>query len=118
VTIPNLPKHQKRLQQTLNDKNLLLRYNHKHGFCQVWYQAPNSGLYVIMNVEGHFDISQIIHALKERQRTRRQLQEMYATQVEKADKGFEEKNRELAKEAGRLAANARFGRLITSGHTK
>jgi len=71
-----------------------------------------------MNIEGHYNISQVIHELKRRQRTKRQVRDMYNKMESDKASEFENQNRDLAEETAKVAASHKFGRVVTSARTR
>ena len=110
----NLADDQERLQETLDDKRLLLRYSNHLKCCQLWYDAP-SGLYIVFNIKDHYDLNWVIWELRRRQRNRRELMAMYAAHAEESNKAFDEKNEALARETAQLYSDYKVGKVVTSG---
>ena len=114
----NLEKDQKRLQEALNDKRLLLRYNKILKFCQVWYDAPDSGLYVVLNIPDKYNLEWAIWELKQRQKSRRELQDACLKISEQPEKDFARHNEELSRETAELYSDYKVGKVVTSASTK
>jgi len=116
----NLADDQERLRDAFGDRRLLLRYNlhPDKRCCQVWYNAPISGLYIVFDIKDHYSLGWAIWELKRRQRTRREMLEMYARHLEHQDDSFNEKNEALSRETAELYSDYKIGKVVTSGHTK
>jgi len=110
----DLEADQKRLQETFFDTHLKLRYNHLKKYVQVWYDAP-SGLHCLLNIEGSYSIAWAIRKLRERQRTKKQLAEMYLAQLEAREKKTEDKINELAQETAEVVRKHAVGKVTVSG---
>jgi hypothetical protein len=110
----NLEADQERLRDIFSDKRLQLRYNYPKKLVQVWYDAL-SGLYCLYNIEGNYNLCRAIWELKRRQRTKKQLAEMYLAQLEGREKQTEDKIAELAQETADLARMRAVGKVTVSG---
>lgn len=117
VQMRSLEKEQKKLQEALNDRNLKLRYNRRHNFCQVWYFPRNSAPYIVLNIKDNYNLCWAIHTLKARQRKGRELAEMAIRHFEAHEKKFEEDNYGLSREMGELLDDRRKGKIVTSART-
>lgn len=87
---------QKRLREALDSRLIHLRFDHLINRWQVWYDAPNSGLYCIMNLDWPLEIAQAIYLLKGRQKTPRELMRICDAQTEYNEKRMQSKIDDLA----------------------
>lgn len=109
-----LEPDQKRLQDTFSDTQLKIRYNRLKKCVQVWYDAP-SGLHCLLNMEGSYNLGWAIRELRERQRTKKQLAEMYTAQLEARDKSTKDKIDALARETAEVVGKHVAGKVTVSG---
>lgn len=95
----DLTDDNKRLKDYFHDDRIELRFNVLYGFAQVWYMAP-SGPYVVFNIPDSYSYLKARRELYGRQKTRKQLAEMYESE-QKAKK--EITDRKIDDAAGTLA---------------
>jgi len=81
---------QKRLRGAFGDESLDLRWNILDHNWQVWYES--SPPYIVLTNEANCEaISKIIHLLKERQQTKKQMAEMWEKQLARQKKEEDDK---------------------------
>ena len=110
----SLEEDEKRLQDVFSDPHLKLRYNNREKFVQVWDESPQ-GLRCLFNIDGHYDLCRAIWELKRRQKTKKQLLEMYSLIQETRKKENDQKIDELARETAGLVQMRSVGKVTVSG---
>ncbi len=114
VQMHDLTEDEKRLQSEIKNRDIKLRFNRREGFCQVWHDSPDRGLYVVFNIKDKYGLCWAIRELKDRQRNWRQLRDMCLSIIEKDEQDFDYKNKQLSRETAELIRDHAVGKVVTS----
>ena len=82
--------------------------------CQVWYDAP-TGLYCVMNIDAPYDVAKVESILRTRQRSARQLKEMYEDKMAEWDAESEKKMDDAVGPTADAFGMHAVGKVATSG---
>jgi hypothetical protein len=110
----DLTEDEKRLQDEIGCKDLKLRYNCKLGFCQVWHDSPDVGLYIIFNIKDKYNLCWAIWEMKRRQKSQRELRDLLLKTTEENEEEFRYNNEQLSRETAELLYDHRVGKVTTS----
>lgn len=105
---------QKRLDDHFGDRRLKLRYHKLDNEWQVWYEAPNSGLYCVINAGPRLEVGQLIKQLQTRQKSSKAVYDMYKMNTEYNEITMSKKIRSAAEEMARQAYKSAVGKVTSS----
>ncbi len=110
----DLSSDQKRLQDEFHTDRLRLYWSRERYNVQVWSEDPNQGPYCIMTIDDDYSIGKVIHLMRERLISKRQLKEKVAAHLFRNQKDTSDKKRAIAKEMSRTVTKIARGRVTSS----
>lgn len=110
----DLSSDQKRLQGEFHTDRLRLFWSRERYNVQLWSEDPNQGPYCIMTIDDNYSISKIIHLLRERLISKRQLREKVAAHLFRNQKDRSDKKKSIAQEMARTVSKIAKGRVTSS----
>ena len=110
----DLSSDQKRLQAEFDTDRLRLYWSRERYNVQVWSEDPNQGPYCIMTIDDNYSIGKVMHLMRDRLISKRQLKEKVAVHLFKNEKDRSGKKKAIDQEMDRTVSKIAKGRVTSS----